>query len=56
MAKKTDTKTAVETKSVTKAVEKETVKKETVKASSPEISPNDVEAITKEILRRLASN
>lgn len=32
------------------------VKKETVKASSPEISPNDVEAITKEILRRLASN
>lgn len=32
------------------------VKKETVKASSSEISPNDVEAITKEILRRLASN
>lgn len=32
------------------------VKKEEVKASSPEISPNDVEAITKEILRRLASN
>ena len=31
-------------------------KKEEVNASSPEISPNDVEAITKEILRRLASN
>ncbi len=31
-------------------------KKEEVKASSSEISPNDVEAITKEILRRLASN
>lgn len=31
-------------------------KKEEVNASSPEISPNDVEAITKKILRRLASN
>lgn len=32
------------------------IKKEEPKASSPEISPNDVDAITKEILRRLASN
>lgn len=59
MAKKTDTKTTVETKSVTKAVEKETVKKETVKAKKPAkkqevyIQFGDREVLEKDVLDKV---
>ena len=59
MAKKTDTTTTVETKSVTKAVEKETVKKETVKAKKPAkkqevyIQFGDREVLEKDVLDKV---